>query len=362
MKPFSPVYFIKENKMRCGLLILMFVLTYISYLGGLYVTNITTMYDYNIDARRNYSIITPAETDDEYKDFEAAKKKLMKDDRVTVLTEGVVSYIQTKSIMGFYNDYTQLAFQTVEDFKTFCKATGIQCDFTNLKVGSVITSRLYADNRGMKIGDKLEEKENESVYGNYTLDAVTDEEGYFIYYIGGEGNLNLILLRDGMSEEEFIAYQDELDEEFNIQIKNRSYLKERIYRQMKGMNFIYIFIVILVAMVMAVTINAAFVGMYQHRQPEFAIYKAIGISRGRIIRKVAFELLLIDGLGIIAGGVILFLGLYLFNHLYLISHGWKLFYYHPISLLSMIICNVMVLVPLVLTRCRRLLKADICEY
>ena len=73
MKPFSPVYFIKENKMRCGLLILMFVLTYISYLGGLYVTNITTMYDYNIDARRNYSIITPAETDDEYKEFEAAK-------------------------------------------------------------------------------------------------------------------------------------------------------------------------------------------------------------------------------------------------------------------------------------------------
>ena len=117
MKPFSPVYFIKENKLRCTLLILMFVLTYISYLGGLYVTNIGSMFDYDLERMRKYTIVTPSETDEDYKDFEAAKQKMTADDRLTVITEGVVSHINAKSIMGFYNDYMQLAFQNVDDFK-----------------------------------------------------------------------------------------------------------------------------------------------------------------------------------------------------------------------------------------------------
>ena len=39
MKPFSAMYFVRENRTRCFLLIFMLFLGYVAYLGGLYVTN-----------------------------------------------------------------------------------------------------------------------------------------------------------------------------------------------------------------------------------------------------------------------------------------------------------------------------------
>lgn len=39
MNPFSPLYFIKENKARCLLLMFMIFLSWGVYLGGLYATN-----------------------------------------------------------------------------------------------------------------------------------------------------------------------------------------------------------------------------------------------------------------------------------------------------------------------------------
>ena len=38
MKPFSAMYFVRENRTRCFLLIFMLFLGYVAYLGGLYVT------------------------------------------------------------------------------------------------------------------------------------------------------------------------------------------------------------------------------------------------------------------------------------------------------------------------------------
>ena len=45
MKPFSPLYFIKENKARCAVLILMIFLSLGIYLAGLYVMNVVTSFD-----------------------------------------------------------------------------------------------------------------------------------------------------------------------------------------------------------------------------------------------------------------------------------------------------------------------------
>lgn len=364
MKPFSAGYFIKENKRRGILLIFMFALTYIAYLGGLYVSNIACMYNYSVERMEKFAIIYPAGSDDEYVGFKAALDKVSKEKRITVLQEGVISSLVTKNIMQFNNSHMGYAFRSVEDFKTYCNYMGIQCDFGQLKKGSFIASRLAADNRGMKVGDALKENSDidERVYGTYTLDAITDEEGYSYYYINDETNYNCMLLPTGMTAEEFKAYTQELKEEFNVEIFEGQSYDENIHKQLDGFNVIYIFIVILLAVVMAITINAAFIGMYQHRQPEFAIYMAIGIPKRKVVGKVIKELLLIDLLGIITGGVVMFLGIYLLNELYLIPKGMQLFYYHSLSLLGMIVCNLVVWIPLVITRSRQLLKADICEY
>lgn len=365
MKPFLAGYFIKKNRMRSSLLVFMFILSYIAYLGGLYVTNIRSMFDYSLERMDRYAILYPVSDDTDFEQFEKAKEAVSKEKGITLFQQGVVSSLNTDSIMGFENQYLSLSFRSVEDFKNFCHVVGIKCDFENLKGGSLIMSSLEANNRGMKIGDALKEEEDESVYGSYTLDAITDEEGYSVYYIdaGKNGsNLSYILLAENVTEPEFAKYLEKLGREYKIDIRSRQYFEETLDRQLGSFNYIYLFIVVLVSVVMAVTINAAFVGMYQQRQPEFAIYRAIGISKRRIVGKVAGELLLLDAIGMIAGGALLLLGVYLLNQLYLIPRGLMLFYYHPIALSGMLFCNLMVLIPLLVTRSRQLLRADICTY
>ena len=139
-------------------------------------------------------------------------------------------------------------------------------------------------------------------------------------------------------------------------------LEEHINKQLESLNLIYAFIMILLAVIMAVTVNAAFVGMYQRRHFEFAVYRAIGISKGEIVKKIVGELLCMDGIAVMAGGAIFFLGLYLFNHLVLYPAGKYLRYFHPLALFCALLCNLAVLLPLMITRSRQMLKADMCDY
>lgn len=365
MKSFSPLYYIRENRLRSVLLISMFVLSYIAWLGGLYVTNTSDMFGISMEIFDKCAVIYPFSDEDDWEELDKAEKAAEKEEGVTVMQQGVVSSIMFQTIMAYKTGFFGTSFCSVEDFKEYCRVQGISCDFSRLKAGSVIMGGLAAKNRGMKTGDKLIEEESENIYGSYTLDAVIDSLGYEVYYIdqGKNGtNYSYILLADGMSEQEFAKYTKSMGEEFSIQVINKEYCKDMISRQLNSLNYIYIFIVILLAVVMAVTINAAFVGMYQHREPEFAIYRAIGISKWQIIGKVTGELLLMDIIGILTGGVILFTGVYLFNNLYLLPRGLVLFYYHPLALGGMLFCNLMVLIPLILTRSRQLLRADVCEY
>ena len=361
MKPFSARYFLWANKSRCLLLIFMFMLSYIAWLGGLYVTNIATFFQYSVERFDNYTIFW---ADDEDM-LEQARKDAESKEGITVLRSGVTSNINTQSIMGFENNYPCLSFLSVEDFEKYCKTAGISCDTKKLKPGSLIMSRLHADNRGMKLGDILEERKDETIYGTYQLDAITDEKGYSTYYIdtGKNGdNLSYILLADNISKEDFVAYGQSLREKYGAEVRDKENLQEQADNQLSSFNAIYTFIAIFLAIVMAISINAAFVGMYQRRQPEFAVYRAIGIKGSRLFGKLAGEFLLLDAIGIIGGGIIFFVGMYLFNQLYLIPQGLKLAYYHPLSLFGMLLCNVLVLVLLIVTKSRQLLRADIYSY
>lgn len=361
MKPFSPYYFLMANRSRCLLLIFMFMLSYIAWLGGLYVTNIATCYQHSIERFSHYSIFW---TDDENM-LEQARKDAEAKEGITVLRSGVTSNINTPSIMGIENNYPSLSFLTVADFQKYCDTAGISCDTKNLKPGSLIMSRLQANCRKMKLGERLEEKEDEAVFGTYYLDAITEEEGYSTYYIdtGKNGeNLSYILLADDISPEAFAACSQTLQEKYGVEVRDKGYMQEQINHQLNSFNAIYIFIAIFLAIIMAISINAAFVGMYQRRQPEFAVYRAIGIKSSRIFGKLTGEFLLIDGIGIAAGGILFFLGIYLLNQLYLIPQGLKLAYYHPLALFGMLLCNVLVLLLLIVTKSRQLLRADIYSY
>ena len=361
LRPFSPLYFIRENKARCILLMLMIFLGFGCYLGGLYVSNPSDnweRYFQYCDAMVN---VRPAVSDENLTEFNAFLEELDRSGKVTILQLGIQEGFMWQSIMGFESGAASITFLSVEDFRTFCEYHGIQCDFDGLGDKSLIISDMLARNMGLKMGDQVNRETHENVYSKYTVRAITQEDGYLQYYINRDAdkyNGRLILGR-GISGQELHDLVRLIGEEHHIYIYE---LEEEITSQFAIFNSIYLFIVLLLSIILAVTINAAFVGMYQRRNFEFAVYRAIGMGRGAIVKKLVGELLWMDLFALALGGGVVFLGLYLFNNLVLYPSGKYLQYFHLMALVGLLLCNVMVLLPLIVTRCRQLLRADICEY
>lgn len=361
MKPFSPMYFVKENRPRCILLMFMLFLCYAAYLGGLYVTNPRDNWNMPIAYYDRFVYVNSISGDtEEFADFcEAAEES----GKAEVIVLGTYNAFSWKTIMGFEEGEFSLTFRSAEDFKAYCEYMGIDCNFEKLKSGSMILSERFANNVGLKLGDEIGKDYSENIYGEFILDALTKEAGYAMYFITDEddASLNAILLgKDGVSDRELYALAYSMEEKYDIYIHDG--LEQNVDEQFESFDLIYTFVILLMAVIMAVTINAVFVGMYQRRNFEFAVYRAIGISKKRIVGKIVGELLCMDAIALAAGGAVFFSGLYLFNNLALYPAGKYLRYYHPMALFGLVLCNLAVIIPLIVTRARQMLRADICEY
>lgn len=364
MKPFSALYFIKENKRRCGLLMFMIFLSFGVYLGGLYITNPMDNWKVPISYYENIVSLRGSAYEDE--DFQYMVNQAREDGKVTVIEVGSYQSFGWKTIMAFDSGSVSFTFRCVEDFKTFCEYFGITCDFDQLGDGSLIVSERFAKNQGLELGDKVDKNFGWNVYDEFTLDALTDEEGYIAYFIQEpeEPLPSAIFIGEQIHGKELYDYAYELQSQTGDPDDIYIYpgLAEDIGNQFETFNLIYMFIVVLLSVILAVTINAAFVGMYQKREYEFAVYRAIGISKKRMIWKIARELLWMDVLALAAGAVITVAGLYLFNHLVLYPDGKYLRYFEGLAFWNLLLCNVIIVVLLIVTRCRKMMKVDICNY
>ncbi len=359
--PFSALYFIKENKSRCILLMFMLFLGYGAYLAGLYVTNPYDNWRVGIEYYNDMVSINATTNDKDKQEFEAFKAEALKDNKVKIIDMGSYNGFSWNTVMGFEMGQCTFTFHSVDDFKTFCEFHNIDCDFENIKNGSLVLSEKFAKNIGLEIGNKVDKDYGSNIYGEFTLDVITNEDGYISYFIDENSEVvECLLLGEEIKGKELYDYAYGLQEKYDV------YVYKGLYNDMRGQfsmfDTIYMFVVILMAIIMAVTINAAFVGMYQRRNFEFAVYRAIGISKRRIIGKIAKELLCMDLVALTVGGGVFFTMLYLFNNMVLYPAGKYLNYFHSLALIGMVLCNIMVVIPLIITRCKRLLKADICEY
>ncbi|MDE6626728.1 MAG: ABC transporter permease [Lachnospiraceae bacterium] len=367
MKPFSPIYYVKENKTKCILLIFMLFLSYAVYLGGLYATNVRDNWNYMIDNQEQCVAIYSQNADTEGEALKAFARQVEKEGRAEVIWLGKYNGLHWESIMGFESGTAACTFCSVTDFKKYCEFLGINCAFDKLKSGSFVLSDRFAKNLDLKLGDKIDPDYDGNIYGEYTLDALTEEEGYCQYYID-ESNKNsggLMLIgkeKDGetIRGQALLDYAKQLQQQFDVLIGESA--AKRLDKQLNPLHTIYIFLVFLIAVIMAVTINAAFIGMYQKREYEFAVYRAIGISKPAMAGKIAGELLVMDMIALVLGAGVSMLFLYLYNNFVLYPVGKYLRYFHPIALLGLLVCNVTVVVPLMVTRCKSLTRADICDY
>lgn len=278
MNPLSPLYFIKQNKVRCIVLMFMIFLCFGAYLGGLYIYTPQEAWDYACEVESNLVEVYQANNDSKSVNYKAFRDEMKKRDDIIVLEEGWYNQINRKTVMGFTDGSLCYTFRTVDDFKLFCEHNDIECDFTNVKPKTVILSRLMADSKGYKIGSVIspDEEENNFEY-DFTVAALTEEHGYTQYYIGqdGETNNDILLLGKGVSAEEVRRHAAALAEKYPVRFAQP--LTEEIDETYSIFNTIFMVVVVFLALILSVTVNAVFVGMYQRREFEFAVYRAIGM-------------------------------------------------------------------------------------
>lgn len=365
MRPFSALYFIKENKKRCAALIFMIFLSFGAYLAGLYVMNVITSFrEFGAELYDSSALIQIKARDEASKEaYREVTDAVRQEEKVRLVDLGYYNSLQLESVMGFTVGYQSLTFLNKEDLELFFDVNKIACDVDALGNRSVIMSELLANNLGLKIGDTLTPEEFSGVSEAYTLDAVTKQSTYSSYFFaeGGEP-MNAMVVNTGMSKTEFEAYLDGLEKQYPIRMYDYEDDMAEVDRVFAFLPKIYIAVLILVAIIMAVTVNAVFVGVYQSRNFEFAVYRAIGMGKRKIAGKIVGELLWMEGIALVGGGSLFFLGLYLFNHLVLYPAGKYLDYFNNVAFMGLAICNVIILVPLIITRCRQMYRADICEY
>lgn len=361
LRPFSPLYFIRENKVRCFLLIFMIFLGFGGYLGGLYISNPIDNWKCFLRYFEGMVSVRPVTDDEDLLEFDSFINDINSGGQMPILQLGAQEGIGWKSIMGFESGYASLTFLSVEDFRVYCEYNGIQCDFKELGDKSLVISERLAQNAGLKLGDQVGSSAYENVYGNYIVREITQEDGYHEYYINKDAEISKrkLILGKGISNQELHDLVERTMGKYRVFLYDPN---EEIKSQFAIFYSIYLLVVLLLTVILAVTINAAFVGMYQKRNYEFAVYRAIGMGRGAIVKKLVGELLWMDLFALVMGGGVSFLGLYLLNNLVLYPSGKYLRYFHPMALMGLVLCNVMVILPLTVTRCRQLLRADICEY
>ncbi len=379
MSPFAPVSYIRRNRARSAVLALMLGFTAVCFLAGMYIEHQQAVFELSYDKPSDYLLVysnsNSMEIVNELRDFGEVCEDYAPDKADTVI--GVNNlYFSYNTIMGYDNSTGSIMFRKEEDFEEFNRVMTDIPDEVVLRDGEIMLSQTLADNWGVKEGDVLEYSEDwDKAYfaDPVTVKTIVDIPGMVLYGVSSEVNGDTVMfLRsepDTVSGYDRQTVNDVLEDAGakisadypHIQIQtNYSWLNE-IKDQLSMFKYILFAIAFIIGLVLAVTVNAAFSAAYEKRKYEFSIYKAIGFSKSQIFGKVAGEVLLLDLIGLITGGLICLLVILTVNYI-LGPQGIYFFKVSVTGILSTIGCNLMVVVPTILLNLKRVRKYDVTVY
>ena len=379
MSPFAPVSYIRRNRARSAVLALMLGFTAVCFLAGMYIEHQQAVFELSYDKPSDYLLVysnsNSMEIVNELRDFGEVCEDYAPDKADTVI--GVNNlYFSYNTIMGYDNSTGSIMFRKEEDFEEFNRVMTDIPDEVVLRDGEIMLSQTLADNWGVKEGDVLEYSDDwDKAYfaDPVTVKTIVDIPGMVLYGVSSEVNGDTVMfLRsepDTVSGYDRQTVNDVLEDAGakisadypHIQIQtNYSWLNE-IKDQLSMFKYILFAIAFIIGLVLAVTVNAAFSAAYEKRKYEFSIYKAIGFSKSQIFGKVAGEVLLLDLIGLITGGLICLLVILTVNYI-LGPQGIYFFKVSVTGILSTIGCNLMVVVPTILLNLKRVRKYDVTVY
>lgn len=362
--PFSAVYYMKENKGKAALGIFMMILATLMYLAGNYIQSAIYTFEKEFMYSDKLVRVSLQSTDEEYQDFFAFRKMVEEDKKLEYVNVTAYGFsgMQHGTVMGLYMGGWSYVFNSRSDMEKVLVHLGIEGDFSDCKHGSMIISQDFANNRGISLGDTLDRGFDESLNRTYTVDAIIDDGSFCTFYIYEDDDSlgRLYIYSDVLEGEELYDYVRSLAGDRKVQIVEAE--RSEVLPQFDMFYTLFYAVDILVAVVLAVTINSVITGQYLKRTYEFGIYRALGRSRREIKRKVAAEILSMNAVACLVGGAAILLFTYLMNELVYEKQGLHLLFFSKTGLLGFVLCDVLMAVSLIWSKGRLMSKADVTEF
>jgi ABC-type antimicrobial peptide transport system permease subunit len=364
MKPLSAFYYIKNNKGRAALIIFMLFFTIGMFIAGNFIQSMDWYWEEGSRVDDKIVLLNLLPTDVEDRDFNAVCEEIEADPKLHILYRTGLGFggLSWNSTLGFEIGAQSYVFNSPEELKEVFEFLGLHADLSGIHEGSVIVGKALARNRKLNLGDTVDGTVERSLSRAFTLDALIDEDLYATFYIAetGTNRARAYVYSEEMEGEELHSYLAEKIGGRKVKMDDllRNYLKKEI----RPLYLVMIAGAVLLSIILAVTVNSVVNGQYIRRTYEFGVYRALGLSKGRIIRKTTGELLLMDFIAVVIGVGVAALTTFLLNELYYIPEGRYLPYFSMLGLICFFIANLTVMVPMIISKGRRMSRADVTEF
>lgn len=363
-KPFSALYYMKENRGRSVICIFMMFLATLMFLAGNFIHSELYTFEKEFEYSDKLVLVSYQTTDEDFRDFDDFKKAVEQDDKLKMVMRSGYGFggMQHGTVLNLEMGGYSFMFNSVEDMKAVFERLGIDGDFSGCKHRSIIISQDMAKNKGLKIGDTVDKSIERNLDGKYTVDAIIDDGSYctFFIYEDNDNLARMYIYSDSMEGKELYDYVKKLAGDRKVQVTESE--RDEVLPQFYIFYVLFYLIDILIAIVLAVTINSVVTGQYLKRTYEFGIYKALGRSRKEVYKKVAAEVLSMNFIACLAGFAAIFLFTYLINELVYKQKGLHLLYSSGIGWIGFFICDILIVVPLILSKGRMMSRADVTEF
>lgn len=364
MRPFSAFNYIRHNKLRCIVLALMMSFITSCFIGGMYVDNTSELFRISLQDSNQFLLIgirgTSNDAIEEYHELQANLPQMLPEEAKEILYVNHY-YTSFDSIVQFNCTIDTIGFQNEEQFALFKERTNLVPDDVVLHDGEYALSQQLANNKGLKPGDPLKAD------SPYTVASVFEKTGMHAFRVHDDQKTDCMLIL-GNDENLSPKLHEDLDmlarrieaEYPHVYTTTNTTLVEDVEGEMSFMIYIFYAIVVVLAVVLLVTINAAFTAAFDRRKSEFALYKALGFTRWQIFRKITSEVLILNGIGIVFGSVLNAAVILVANQV-LWSSGQKFLRVSQLALQGTVIAEVVITMLIILLNVRKVRKCEVTE-
>lgn len=364
MRPFSAIYYMKENKAKTAISVFLIALTAGLFLLGNFIQSVPQSFATDLAYDDRFILISATSVDENFEEYSALLDDVKNDPRLHALERSArgFSALQYRTALGLMVGGISVVCNSAEDMETLFGHLGIACDCSGLRDHSLVISKDFANNRGIKLGDTLDRSFDSALSEIYTVDALIDSNSYTCFYLVEDNDrlLRMYVYSDKMQGNELRDYVTELAGDKKVQIARS--MREQILPQFDMFYIIFYTVAFFISVIMAVTVNSVLTGQYLKRTYEFGVYRAIGRSRRELFLKCAAEILCMDLLAVLIGLAVEFVVSYLLNELVFHPKGIYLPYASAAAVLGYALCNSLIVIPLVLSKGRMCCKADVTEF